>query len=46
MLTVKEKEEVKNNAMKLRYSEGFGGKNLKDSGVKKLLVLLVCHTVE
>ena len=46
MLTIKEKEEAKNNAKKLRYSEGFGGKNFKNSGVKKLLVLLVCHTVE
>ena len=46
MLTIKEKEEVKNTAKKLRYSEGFGGKNFKNSGVKKLLVLLVCHTVE
>ena len=45
MRTVKSREEQANQK-KVKYSDEFGGREFKNSGVKKLMILLACHTVE
>ena len=46
MMTIKDKDKLEPDKKKMKYSEGFGVKDFKLSGVKKLIILFASPTCE